>query len=295
MTLQERLSLQAKNVTALIVRALDKMPSEDALIFGTLNNEWPENWIPLETKELYTTSSGVEIVAQDNEGIEVEMPAGEWVNMNVTRSLWEQVVSFIIESSRGRELFVVENTNTMVYVPKCKVMIETGLPDGSVMKAITASTGIQRHVKCPLGIEDKHTCQYPNCVGKLVDTPQPSIKAAKAAYRSQACVCLMKETRSGKMLFLTNGNNHLNLVPIDQAIATAWSSDWLKSLRQVLSDLEFDEPPELEEKLAILQGEEILRIQEAEEQYKVQRTNQGISLMEEALPENIVIKRKQED
>jgi hypothetical protein len=179
----------------------------------------------------------------------------------------------------------------MVYIPKCKIMIDSGLPDGSVMKAITSNSGNLRYTKCPAGAESVDDCEYPRCLAKMVSTPQPSIKAAKSAYRESVCVCLTKDAHGSKMLFLTNGANHLNLVPVDQAVDTAWSSDWLKNLQEILERLEIDEPANLEEKLAILVGNEVLRITEAEEQYQFS-TEVDPAIVPEELPENFSVKEK---
>lgn len=283
--------MQARNITALYNRAIGKYPESGDLVFGALATEYPENWVPIEVDDAYTASGGVEVHGRDSGNIPIQLNPGDWVDMNVARKLWGTVVPFIIESSRGRELFVVENSNTMVYVPKCRLMIDTGLPDGSVMKAITSGSGNLRYTKCPVAAESVDDCEYPGCLGQMVTTPQPSIKAAKAAYRESACVCLTKDSQGSKMLFLTNGANHLNLVPIDQAVETAWSSDWLKSLQETLELLGVEEPVNLEEKLATIVGNEVLRVAEAEEQYKFSTDVEEVIVADE-LPENISIKEK---
>ena len=292
MTLTERLAMQARNLTALFSRAIGKYPESGDLVFGALATEFPENWVPIEVDDAYTVSGGVEIHGHDSGNTPIQLSPGDWVDMDICRNLWGNVVPFTIESSRGRELFIVENSNTMVYTPKCELMISTGLPDGSVMKAITSNSGNLRYTKCPVAAESVDECEYPKCLSKMVTTPQPSIKAAKAAYRESVCVCLTKETQGTKMLFLTNGNNHLNLVPIDQAVDTAWNSDFLKDLQEVLEKLEIEEPANLAERIAVLTGNEVLRIQEAEEQYKFSVAEEVPVILDE-LPDNISIKEKQ--
>ena len=291
MTLTERLAMQARNLTALFNRAIGKYPEKGDLVFGALSTEYPENWVPIEVDESYTISGGVEIHGHDSGNIPMQLNPGDWVDMDIARSLWGKVVPFTIESSRGKELFVVENSNTMVYVPKCKIMINTGLPDGSVMKAITSNSGNLRYTKCPVDAEGVDECEYPRCLSKMVTTPQPSIKAAKAAYRNSVCVCLTKEIQGASMLFLTNGANHLNLVPIEQAIDTAWSSDYLKDFQETLERLEIVEPVNLAERIAVLTGEEILRISDAEEQYKFPVESEVPVIIDE-LPDNISFKEK---
>jgi hypothetical protein len=153
--------------------------------------------------------------------------------MELAQKLWATVVPFVIESSRGRSLYVLEGGNTMDYIPKCKQVIETGLPDASVMRAISGERSV-RYTKCPFDATNSKECRYPECLRNMVATPQPSIKAAKAAFRDAVCVCLTRNIRDNKMLFLTNGANHLNLITVEQALESAWNPDWLRNLEPIV-------------------------------------------------------------
>jgi hypothetical protein len=292
MELKERLSIQSKNLTALVYRALGIHPEKGAIIHQALIDTWPEEWPPMEVEESFTFSGGIEVLAKDVDGQLVTIGPGNWTDRDMADRLWETVVPFLVESSRGIELFVVENSNTMVYVPKCRVMISTGLPDASVMKAITGNSGSQAFTKCPVDANGPGECRYPYCLATMVVTPQPSIKAAKTAYRDSVCVALTRNSQGTKMLFLTNGANHLNLVNLEQAVETAWNTQWLLNLRSSIERFGFEEPDNLESKLQSLMEAEELRKKDAAKVFEEAKLETVIVEETDELPENIAIKEK---
>lgn len=291
MELKERLAIQAKNLTALIYRVLGIHPETGAIIHQPVDS-WPDEWIPMEVSESYIFSGGIEIAATDLDGGFVALGPGNWVDLQMANQLWETVVAFVVESSRGGELWVKDPTNTMVYTPKCRLMVATGLPDASVMKAITNNNGSQAFTKCPVGALSAAECRYPYCLSAMVVTPQPSIKAAKMAYRDSVCVALTRYTQGNKMLFLTNGANHLNLVNLEQAIEVAWNSRWLLNLRSIIEHYGFEEPETLEAKLqSLLEAEEVRR-KETEQTFETAKLGTLVAEEVDYLPANIAVKEK---
>lgn len=208
-------------------------PEQGMTVFRPVEDELPEAWEPLIVVESFQ-QGGLKIKVQDRNGDRFVLAAGEWVDMNLSSELWATMIPFVIESSRGRSLYLLEGGNTMVYIPKCKLAVETGLPDASVMRAISGENSI-RYTKCPYDAESGKECQYPKCTRNLVSQPQPSIKAAKAEFRDAVCVALTRNVRGNKMMFLTNGANHLNLITVEQAVETAWNANWLKELEPAVS------------------------------------------------------------
>jgi len=291
MDIRERLSIQSKNLTALMYRALGIHPEKGAILHQATGDAWPSEWTPMEVEESYTFSGGIEVVARELDGRVVNLTPGNWTDREMANQLWETVVPFLVESSRGTELFVVENSNTMVYVPKCRIMISTGLPDASVMKAITSNSGSQTYTKCPVSANNQAECKYPYCLSAMVVTSQPSIKAAKSAYRDSVCVALTRGEHD-KMLFLTNGANHLNLVNLEQAVETAWNPQWLLNLRNIIEHYEFDEPYNLESKLQSLLEIEQTQIKESVESFEAAKLEAAVVEEVESLPDNITIKEK---
>lgn len=232
MSLENRLAIQAKNLTRLFYRIRGNHPERGTIVYRSIDETHPDLWESLVVTDAFQ-SSGLKIEVQDKEKNIFTLALGEWIDMELAQKLWATVIPFVIESSRGRSLYVVEGGNTMVYIPKCKQVIETGLPDASVMRAISGETSI-RYTKCPYDATNGKECRYPECIRNMVATPQPSIKASKAAFRDAVCVCLTRNIRDNKMLFLTNGANHLNLITVEQALESAWHPDWLKNLEPVV-------------------------------------------------------------
>lgn len=291
MDIRERLSIQSKNLTALMYRALGIHPEKGAILHQATGDTWPAEWTPMEVEESYTFSGGIEVVARELDGRVVNLNPGDWTDRGMANQLWETVVPFLVESSRGTELFVVENSNTMVYVPKCRLMVSTGLPDASVMKAITSNSGSQSFTKCPVAAVNQAECKYPYCLSSMVVTPQPSIKAAKSAYRDSVCVALTRGEHD-KMLFLTNGANHLNLVNLEQAVETAWNPQWLMNLRSIIEHYGFDEPYNLDSKLQSLIEIEQSQLKESIESFEAAKLEVAVAEEVEELPDNIAIKEK---
>ena len=291
MELRERLAIQGKNLTALVYRALGLHPESGSIMFEPVN-DWPETWIPIRVVEAFAHSGGIEIHGKDVDGQEVVLKSGEWVDRKLAEDLWDVVIPFSVESSRGTELWIVEQRNTMVYTPKCALMISTGLSDASVMKSITSSNGSVRYTRCPIDARGPSECQYPHCLAAMLDNAQPSIKAAKAAFRESVAVALTRNAGNSKMLFLTNGANHLNLVTPEQGVETAWSSGWIQNLRTIMLAVGMEVPSSLEEKLSALTTIEETRAKEVEEAFNEAMVEQVISEEVSEAPENIVLKEK---
>jgi len=279
-------------------------PEKGSTVFRP-NDSLPEFWEPFRVIESVNNGGVLEIIAEDHKGDEVILKPGEWADRDLARRLWASIIRFDVESSKGITTYVVAGDNTIVYVPKCKLAIDTGLPDGSVMSSITGSDGTKRYTKCPYDAEDASGCKYPDCLTQMVTAPQPSIKAAKAAFRSSACVCFAVDRGKSKMLRLVNGPNHLNLVSIQQALAESWQSDYVNALASIVDEKDaWDdviggstaaEAKEAFEKVRMtLMGEEKIRLDKADEMYSLSEGNVERALLEEEenLPENFRIKRK---
>lgn len=316
LSLENRLAIQAKNLTRLFYRIKGNHPEEGMIVYSPIEDAHPDLWEPLVVTDAFQ-SSGLKIEVQDRNENTSTLALGDWVDMELVQKLWKTVVPFVIESSRGRSLYVLEGGNTMVYIPKCKLVIETGLPDASVMRAISGERTV-RYTKCPYEVTSGSDCQYPDCIRNLIETPQPSIKASKAAFRDAVCVCLTRNIRDNKMLFLTNGANHLNLITIEQALESAWHSEWLKNLEPVvlgvladgwmnLSDNEWNAQEAFQSNLRELEDLKVQRAEDLESLPELSSEDgevfveevpikpieeQSIEELEKNLPDNIKIKRK---
>ena len=300
---EERLIIEAKNATQFKYRVSGLHPERNSIVYRG-SDKLPELWEPLIVKDSFNHGGVLEVIAEDVNGNEVILRPGEFIDRDLARLLWSTIISFDIENSRGNTKYVVSSDNTMVYVPKCKVAIATGLPDGSVMSSIMGSDQSLRYTKCPFNVEHSAECQYPKCLAKMVTIPQPSIKAAKAAFRSAACVCLATERNRGRMLFFTNGPNHLNLVTLPQAAMNAWQSDYVQKLIDLIDldqswdtlipDMSGEDARRImDEKRLTLMGEEHNRLQTAEESYQIPDGVERIVEEEEKfLSSNIRIIRK---
>lgn len=318
LSLMNRLAIQAKNLTRLMYRIRGNHPEKGTIVYCPVEDAHPDLWKPLAVTDAFQ-SSGLQIEVMDKEKNESVMPLGEWIDMELAQKMWATVVPFVIESSRGRSLYILEGGNTMVYIPKCKIVIETGLPDASVMRAISGEKSI-RYTKCPIGATESKDCKYPDCIRNMVATPQPSIKAAKAAFRDAVCVCLTRNIRNDKMLFLTNGANHLNLITIEQGLESAWNHDWLKNLEPIvlgildegwmsLSDEDWSAQEAYQINLTELKNLKDKRIEEREsfpdfdleDEVPTKKVSpkpmaeQSIEELEKNLPDNIRITRKDKE
>jgi hypothetical protein len=294
-----RLALQARYASELLYKLSGYSPEVGQIVFKPDEEQPPELWKPVTVKEVKVVSGALELVTIDHEGlIEVLGQNSEpyaWADMNIMQKVWSNAILTEVKWPKKSELFVVDSSTTMNYVPKCRNAIKTGLCYNTVISEITDSAGNQRYTGCPYEVEHSHECQYPTCLGVLINTPQVSITAAKAAFRSMCAVALFGRTRN-QFLYLTNGNHHLNLVTIEEGINNAWYSGYLKDLMGKLDMLYQSEDWEhrdlLLERLSILEGEELTRWNEAEALYPPRGVVEDI--IDEArleLGDNVVLKK----
>lgn len=305
--MNERIALQARYASELVYKLKGESPEVGSTVFRPIENEPPEFWEPLTVKEVKVVSGSLELVVTNSKGdIEVLRAYREpyqWVDMALMQKIWSNIVLTEVQWPKKSELFVVDASTTMNYVPKCKLAVKTGLCYNTVISEITDKSGNHRYTGCPYDIEQSHECEYPTCLEVLINTPQVSITGAKASFRSSCAVALFGKTRN-QFLYLTNGNHHLNLVSIEEAIDGAWFSGYLKNLRGKLDmlyqytgaedEIPWEHRDKLEKKLAILEGEEMTRWREAEARYPP-RTRIEDAIDEERLhlSDNIRLKRKQ--
>ncbi len=301
--MNERIMLQARYASELVYKLKGQGPEVGSVVFRPIVDQPPEFWEPLTVKEVKVVSGSLEVVVTNHNGdIEILRGHGEpyqWIDMPLMQRIWSNITLFEVQWPKGSETFVKDSSTTMNYVPKCQVAVKTGLCYNTVISEITDASGNHRYTSCPYEIEQKHECSYPDCLEVLISTPQVSITGAKAAYRASCAVALFGKTRN-QFLYLTNGNHHLNLVSIMEAIRGAWFSGYLKNLQGKLDMLYGDETWEhrdmLVEKLAILEGNEMSRWQEAEAMYPA-RTQIEDAIDEERMhiTDNIVLKQKKEE
>lgn len=294
-----RLALQARYASELAYRLRGYSPEIGTIVFRPVDDVPPELWEPLVVREVRIVSGALELVVTNHEGdVEVLGPNPDpyaWVDMSLMQKIWGQAILFEVQWPKKSEIFVVDSSTTMNYVPKCRVAIKTGLCYNTVISEITDSSGNHRYTSCPYQVEHKHECKYPGCLSVLISTPQVSITAAKAAFRGSCAVALFGKLRN-QFLYLTNGNHHLNLVTIPEAIDGAWYSGYLKDLQAKLDMLFGDEDWEyrqmLVERLAILEGEEMLRWNEAEAMYPPRTALEEVIDEERvSLGDNVVFKQ----
>lgn len=297
-----RIALQARYASELAYRLRGHSPEIGSVVFRPLEDVPPELWEPLTVRKVSIVSGALKLVVTNHEGeAEVLSPDRDpyaWVDMSLMQKIWGNAILFEIQWPKKSEIFVVDSSTTMNYVPKCKVAIKTGLCYNTVISEITDSSGNHRYTDCPYEVENSHECQYPSCTSVLINSPQVSITAAKAAFRASCAVTLFGRTRN-QFLYLTNGNHHLNLVTVEEAVKGAWYSGYLKDLQSKLNMLFGEETWEyhglLAEKLAQLEGEEILRWAEAEAKYPPRSSlEEAIDEERLSLGDNIVLKKTKE-
>lgn len=227
---------------------------------------WPEEYPVVFVEEPFTYEGQIGLNGRA-EGKPIELLQGQWADGDLLEAITSTIVPFEIVKGTGKIQMVVENNNTMLYLPRCRMMMQ----DRGVSKSYL-SLAESGFTKCPYDATSLSSCNFPECLSKLVTRPQISIPAAKAAFRKSTVVLIrnvknMDNFTDGPLQF-TEGNNHLNLVGIAEAIDSAWSSSWLKNLREYLkskygdrwsvrfSDAEYDVEKEITAKIADLESAE---------------------------------------